>query len=137
MFNAIKTGTSYALFSTWESGRTWPFVPSWMEKVLPPPMDINGPTVAWVLQILEVLRDEKVSDFLQRMSREQDTVRRNQHAPWDQVLKELKEESSIAVDASYRQSFVWDMTIGLWNSKAIQDDFEVLKPVGRFDWADW
>lgn len=35
MLNVIQTKSSHALFNSWESGRSWPFVPGWIEAVAP------------------------------------------------------------------------------------------------------
>ena len=136
IFNVLQTGSSHALFNVWESGRSWPFVPDWMEKLLPPAMSIDGPTAEWILNMVEVVKDETVADFFQRMGSEQDQIRRYQHVPWGQVVQGLRDEGHVAVDASYRQSFVWDVSMGMSASRSQRIDFTALEPKARYGWPD-
>lgn len=140
LFNVLTTGASHALFNTWESGRSWPFVPRWMEQALPPAMSIDGPTVQWMLNMVEVDPSEQVSVFMRRMSDEAHEMKQFEHAPWEKIVKGLRDEGGVAMDASFRQSFVWDLSLGLGGQKRSQSDqgvFNRLEPVERMDWADW
>ncbi|CAM1502445.1 Fc.00g044290.m01.CDS01 [Cosmosporella sp. VM-42] len=136
IFNVLQTGSSHALFNVWESGRSWPFVPDWMERLLPPAMSIDGPTAEWILNMIEVAKDETVADFFRRMASEQEQIRRYQHVPWGQVVHGLRDEGHIAVDASYRQSFVWDVSMGMSASRSQRIDFTALEPKARYGWPD-
>lgn len=136
MFNVLQTGSSCAVFNSWESGRTWPFVPDWIQRHLPPPMGVDGPTVERVLNMVEVSRSETVREFLARTTLEHSQASRHEHAPWDKVVRELREEGPVATDASFRQSFVWDVSMGLSLSPEYHEDNDVLEPVARHDWAD-
>lgn len=140
LFNTLTTGASHALFNTWESGRSWPFVPQWIESMLPPAMSIDGPTVQWILNMAEIDNAETLSGFMRRMSDESEDMRQFEHAPWDKVVKGLRDEGDAAMDASFRQSFVWDVSLGLSVQKrgpGGQGVFNCLEPVERMDWADW
>ena len=140
MFNVLATGASHALFNTWESGRSWPFVPQWMEQALPPAMSIDGPTVQWMLNMVEVDPSEQLGVFMRRMSDEAKEMKKFEHAPWEKIIKGLRDEGDVAMDASFRQSFVWDLSLGLGGQKRSQSDqgvFNCLEPVERMDWADW
>ena len=137
LFNVLKTGSSHALFNSWECGRSWPFVTPWMEAMMPPAMNVDGPMVEWVLNLVEVFGDEKVVDFLLRMVVEGDQLKRHEHVPWRKVVKALRDEGDLAIDASFRQSFVWDMSLGLSVVNKGKDIFKCLEPVSRSDWADW
>ena len=136
IFNVLQTGSSHAVFNSWESGRTWPFVPDWIQRHLPPPMSIDGPTVERILNMVEVSLSETVREFFTRMMREYAQSRRHEHAPWDKVVSELREEGAIAQDASFRQAFIWDASIGMSLSQEYCEDNKVLEPVARYDWAD-
>lgn len=137
IFNILKTGSSHAILTTWESGRSWPFVPSWIETTLPPAMSIGGPTAQWILNLVQIRDDESVIEYLQRMSAETLEAERHQHAPWQRVLEELRDEAVVAEDASFRQAFVWDVSLGLATSAGFRDDLKTLEPVARMDWPDW
>lgn len=137
LFNVLKTGSSHAIVNTWEAGRSWPFVPSWIEETLPPAMSIGGPTAQWILNLVQVFDDETVLEYLARMIGDAEDVQRHQHAPWQKIVDELRDEGPVAVDASFRQSFVWDVSIGLATSSGFRGDLKTLEPVARMDWADW
>lgn len=137
LFNVIQTKSSVALFNSWESGRSWPFVPDWIANTLPPAMSIDGPTVEWILNIFEAKREETLVEFVQRMVFEQEQIRRHEHVPWEKVVQELREEGNAAMDASFRQAFVWDVSMGVAASRGFRSDFETLEPVARYDWPDW
>lgn len=147
-FNAQKTGASYALFNTVDHGRSWPFVPSWMESMLPPPMSVDGPMAEWVLNMVQVdlsgrvtrtqddqRRPETVGQFLRRVQHEQELASKHAHAPWNKVLEALgPDEAAVAKNAACRQTFVWDVTLQMMRGRG---DFTSLKPEARYDWPDW
>jgi hypothetical protein len=135
--NAIHTKTSHAVFSSWEGGRSWPCVPESAEKTLPPAGSINGPTVEWILKLIEVPRERTISEFFRRLHYEDEQIQKHVHAPWDKVLEGLGEEGVVAESVSFRQAFVWDVSIGLGLSSKHRDDYNMLVPQGRYDWADW
>ncbi|KAF4981453.1 hypothetical protein FZEAL_2741 [Fusarium zealandicum] len=136
LFNVLQTGSSHAFLNVWESGRSWPFVPGWMEKLLPPAMSIDGPTAQWILNMAEVVRNETLVEFLQRMSIEQEQIKQHEHAPWNKVVQVLRDEGDAAVEASFRQAFVWDITMAMSLARGDQLDFTALEPVTRYDWPD-
>ncbi|RFN51239.1 hypothetical protein FIE12Z_4557 [Fusarium flagelliforme] len=135
LFNVLQTGSSHALLNVWESGRSWPFVPKWMNKLLPPPMSIDGPTVQWVLNMTEVIRNETVMEFLQRMLAERDESKQYEHVPWNKVIQKLDDEGQAAIDASFRQAFVWDVSMAASFSGG-PSHFKTVEPVARYDWPD-
>lgn len=137
LFNVLQTGSPVAVFSSWESARTWPFMPKWIESLLPPAMSIGGPTVEWVLNMYELVREETLIEFFRRMIYNQEQLRPHEHAPWDKVVDGLSDEGDVAVDASFRQSFVWDVSMGLSHSRGGHNGFEALEAVSRYDWPDW
>lgn len=137
LFNVLQTRSSVALFNSWESARSWPFVPDWIANSLQPAMSIDGPTVEWILNLFQVEGDETVADFIQRMVAEQGQISRYEHVPWEKVVQELREEGDAAMDASFRQSFVWDVSMGIAASRGFRSDFDALEPVARYDWPDW
>lgn len=137
IFNILQTGSSHAILNTWESGRSWPFVPSWIESTLPPAMSIGGPTAQWILNLVQIHDDEPLMEYFQRMAGEFRDVEHHQHAPWQKILEELRDEAGFAEDASFRQAFVWDISLGLASSGGFRQDMKTLEPVARMDWADW
>ena len=137
LFNVLQTRSAHAVFNVWVSGRSWPFVPDWIEKLLPSAMGIDGPTAQWILNLIQVDDTESIIDFLKRLVADQQKMQLYQHAPWQKVVAELGEEGQVAVDASFRQSFVWDVSIGLAHSQAFRGDMQELEPIQRYDWADW
>lgn len=138
VLNAQKTGESFAVFNTVDHGRTWPFVPSWMESLLPPAMSVDGPMAEWLLNMVRVdlmgRQGETVGQFLSRIQQEQELASAHAHAPWDKVLEALgPDEAEVAKDAARRQTFVWDVTLQMMRGP---NDFASLKPAARYDWPD-
>ncbi|KAF5024213.1 hypothetical protein F66182_3727 [Fusarium sp. NRRL 66182] len=136
LFNVLQTGSSHALLNVWESGRSWPFIPKWMDKLLPPAMSIDGPTVEWILSMTRVVRNETLIDFLRRMVTEQEDIKQHQHVPWNKVVQALSDEGQTAVDASFRQAFVWDVSMAMSLSGGGKTGFTSLEPIARYDWPD-
>jgi hypothetical protein len=126
LFNVLQTGSQYAIFNTWDAARSWPFVPPWMDAMLPPPMSIDGPTTEWTLNMCEVRRQETVGQLLEHA-----------HAPWFKVLDGLGDEADIAVEASFRQSFVWDVSMAMTRGFQSGDPDKILEAISRHDWPDW
>ncbi|KAH9886597.1 acetyl-CoA synthetase-like protein [Xylariomycetidae sp. FL2044] len=82
--------------------------------------------------------DETLREFLARMHEEHEELGRHAHAPWTKVLEGLGgAEAEAAIDASCRQTFVWDVSLRLMNQRA-EDlmGFERIRVIGRWDWAD-
>ncbi|PTD05965.1 putative acyl-CoA synthetase YngI [Fusarium culmorum] len=97
-------------------------------------MSIDGPTVQWILNMTEVVRNETVIEFLKRMTAESEELKQHEHVPWNKVVEKLSDEGEAAIDASFRQSFVWDVSLAM--SFAKQGSFKTFEPVARYDWAD-
>lgn len=164
LFNCLQTGQPYAVFSTIDAGRSWPFVPPWMEPLLPSPTSVDGPTMEWVLNMIRVPdldhhhrgaspsrgrrgsfprggeRDQRgpetVGEFLGRIQAEQEATARHAHAPWDKVLETLgPEEGRVAVDAACRQTLNWDASLRWVNRE--QPGGTSLRLEARYDWPDW
>ncbi|KAM0254509.1 hypothetical protein ACHAQJ_006728 [Trichoderma viride] len=136
LFNVLQTRSSVALFNSWESARNWPFIPDWIANALQPAMSIDGPTVEWILNMFQVNRQESIADLVQRMVLEEEQVHCHEHVPWEKVVEELREEGDVATNASFRQSFVWDVSMGVAASRGFRSDFDTLEPVARYDWPD-
>ena len=138
LLTTLQTNASHAVFTSWESSRSWPFVPRWVADRLPPAMGIDGPTLEWVLNMPEVDLNETVADYLKRMEHEQRQMSAYEHAPWSAIAHGLQEEALVAMEASFRQAFVWDVSLlGMVQPKGYLTDFKILEPVNRHNWADW
>ncbi len=134
VFNVRQTGQPFAIFNSVEAARSWPFIPPWVEKMLPHAMTIDGPTVEWVLNMIkvdshppgQVNEPETIGQLAGRLQREQASLEKHAHAPWLKVLEGLgPEESAAVVDASCRQTFVWDATMRLMGHST--GDFKIFK----------
>ncbi|KAM7189121.1 hypothetical protein V8F33_010242 [Rhypophila sp. PSN 637] len=146
IFNILQTGSEYAIFNTIHAGRSWPFVPDWMAKMLPPAMSIAGPTTEWSLELCKVdANNETVGSLLTRMKDEHELLEKHCHVPWEQVLEGLGggDESQVAEDATFRQAFVWDLSIGLGLAGGLDPaeatrggKEKAMEVVGRYDWPD-
>lgn len=137
LFNIRQTRSPYAIFNSWEAARSWPFVPGWMEAHLPPAMAVDGPTTQWRLNMYSAGENEKTLEFLKRIQEEEASLKDSSHAPWDDVKAALSEEAIVAEDASFRQGFVWDVTLGMSVQNRSHSSYRVLEPISRHDWPDW
>lgn len=138
LFNVRQTRAPYAVFNSWEAARSWPFVPGWMQAHLPPTMAIDGPTTQWRLNMYAARdEDETAIAFLTRIQAEEAALAEHNHAPWDDVKEALSEEAGVAEDASFRQGFVWDITLGMSAHSRRHSNYKVIEPISRHDWPDW
>ncbi|KAJ2892510.1 hypothetical protein MKZ38_009694 [Zalerion maritima] len=140
LLNMAVTGEDVALFTMIEHGRSWPFVPDWMQKTLPHIMSVDGPTLEWVLNMTNLpagrSRRRKavtVRQWLGQLAEEQNEIQRHVHAPWEAILEGLGDEAEVAIDATFRQTLVWDVSLPLLN---MAGDYKKMVPIGRYDWAD-
>ncbi|KAJ6780430.1 hypothetical protein PWT90_09618 [Aphanocladium album] len=136
LFNVRQTRAPYAVFTSWEAARSWPFVPGWMQAHLPPAMAIDGPTTQWRLNMYAAGEDETALAFLQRIQTEEAALAEHGHAPWDDVKAALSEEASVAEDASFRQGFVWDVMLGMSAHSRRHSNYKIMEPISRHDWPD-
>ncbi|OAR02879.1 hypothetical protein LLEC1_05712 [Akanthomyces lecanii] len=136
LFNIRQTRSPYAVFNSWEAARSWPFVPKWMQTYLPPAMAVDGPTTQWRLNMYSAGEEEKTLAFLKRIQEEEASLADHIHAPWDDVKAALSEEAIVAEDASFRQGFVWDVTLGMSVQNRRHSSYKVLEPISRHDWPD-
>ncbi|ATY59282.1 AMP-binding enzyme family [Cordyceps militaris] len=140
LLNVAQTRAPYAVFVSWEAARAWPFVPAWMQAHLPPAMAVDGPTTQWRLNMYAApaAASETVLAFLQRMRDDEAALAEHGHAPWDDVKAALgDDEAGVAEDASFRQGFVWDMTLGMSaQSSRRHTSYSILEPISRHDWPD-
>lgn len=143
LLNVHLTGSPYAIFNSWEAARSWPFVPDWVQQHLPPAMAIDGPTMQWRLNMYKAAgndgedEDDTALAFLERIQAEEAALAAHNHAPWDDIKAALGEEAAVAEDASFRQGFVWDITLGMSAPGRRQSNLKVLEPISRHDWPDW
>ncbi|PHH89389.1 hypothetical protein CDD83_6171 [Cordyceps sp. RAO-2017] len=140
VFSALRTASAHAVFTSWEAGRSWPFVPDWMQALLPPPATVDGPTAERTLNLIDVSAGETLRRFVDRVALDRRRARAHDHVPWDRVVDELREEGPVAEDASFRQSFVWDVSMGMALQRHPRPDdpaAPLLSPVARYDWADF
>lgn len=135
ILNTIITHQEYAIFTHIDSGRQWPFLLPFMKKSFPPAMSIDGPTIEWSLNMIRITADETVADLLLRIKDDQEDQERHIHAPWAKVLEKLGEEGRDALDATSRQCFNWDVSLGYLFGR--NHDSVSLNIVARRDWPDW
>ncbi|KAK6604230.1 AMP-binding enzyme [Botrytis cinerea] len=135
IFNVIQTGKPYAIFKNFDAGRNWPFLPEWIADRLPPAMSIDGPTLTWNMNMIQVMPKETCGELLTRISEDEKALSSHTHAPWFKILSELGEdEGPIAKEAAMRQVFNWDLSLRYLDADV--SDYSTLKPLGRMDWPD-
>lgn len=102
------TETDTALFAQGQAGRTWPFVPDWVRTRLPPAMDIAGPCVQNVVNMITISPSETVISLLIRVQSEQAELTAHESAPLFSVVKNLGEDDrNVMEDVMNRQAFNW------------------------------
>ncbi|ESZ90274.1 long-chain-fatty-acid-CoA ligase [Sclerotinia borealis F-4128] len=116
LFNVIQTGQQYAMFKNFDAGRRWPFLPEWIADRLPSAMSIDGPTLTWTMNMIQIKPKETCGELLTRMSQDQEALSSHAHAPWHKILSGLGEdEGPIVKEAAMRQVFNWDwLLLELW-----------------------
>lgn len=102
LLNTKLTGHKVALFAEYFAARnSWPHLPEWMSSVLPQPMEVDGPTVQKVVVAIEVPltgageegegegEGNSVLEFLLKLQKEQDLMKKYVHAPFRDVIDGL------------------------------------------------
>lgn len=102
LLNTKLTGQKVALFAEYFAARnSWPHLPEWMSKVLPEPMEVDGPTVQKVVVAIEVPwtggakegeiegEGNSILEFLIKLQKEQDLMKKYVHAPFRDVIDGL------------------------------------------------
>lgn len=133
LLNTKLTGQKVALFAEYFAARnSWPFLPEWMSRVLPEPMEVDGPTVQKVVVAIEVpltggaKKEEgegegegnSILEFLLKLQKEQDLMKGYVHAPFRDVVDGLddtnttnsndaREDAKTTLSISRRQIFNW------------------------------
>ncbi|KAF5867887.1 putative amp-binding enzyme family protein [Botrytis fragariae] len=135
IFNVIQTGKPHAIFKNFDAGRNWPFLPEWIADRLPSAMSIDGPTLTWNMNMIQIKPKETCGELLRRMNEDDKALSSHTHAPWFKILSGLGEdEGPIAKEAAMRQAFNWDLSLKYLDSSV--GDYSTLKPLGRMDWPD-
>jgi hypothetical protein len=135
LFNVMQTRQEYAFFNNLDAGRSWPFMPSWIP--LPPAMSIDGPTMEWTGNRIQISPTETVGTLLERMVTDQEELSAHAHAPLFRVLDGLGNEGPFVMDAFVRQAFNWDISLQYLDYAKYGDDLSTLELVERVDWPDW
>lgn len=111
MLNTKVTGHKVALFAEYFAARnSWPYLPEWMSSVLPEPMEVDGPTVQKVVVAIEVpltggAGEEEgeegegeggssILEFLLKLQKEQDLMKKYVHAPFRDVIDGLHDTNT-------------------------------------------
>lgn len=106
--NTKLTGHKVALFAEYFAARnSWPYLPEWMSRVLPQPMEVDGPTVQKVVVAIEVPltgakeegegeegEGDSVLGFLLKLQQEQDLMKKYVHAPFRDVIDGLHDNTN-------------------------------------------
>lgn len=84
------TGQREALFTqTFSMRDSWPFIPDWMSRRLPSPLEVTGPTLARVAEIVPIDRSRNLLDWFNELKVEQEELIKHCHAPYRFVFNEL------------------------------------------------
>ena len=137
LFNLYVTKQSTIIFGNVQASRAWPFIPSWMAQRLPNAIDIRGPTFETLLDVTYIpTTKESVISLLKRAERDQAQISKWPHVPLSSVLDQLGDDKAVYAEARIRQAFNW---LHVWrgaNTRAQQDDDDVLKVIQSERWFD-
>lgn len=106
LFNTSMSKQPYAIFTTLMAGRAWPFMSSSLAQHLPNPIDIAGPTMTSVADVLRFDQQEEIGQLYQRMEAEQQLSSRYQHVS-PSMLSTLDVDSQGLRLHAMRQIFNW------------------------------
>ena len=121
ILNTLHTRQSHAVFGNIQAGRSWPFQEDWIAERLPNPIDVAGPTLANVINLVEINPEEAVLDLLKRMQMEQNLLTKHSHAPLGELRQhfalgnplpaeskaQLGRSGDLILEAMHRQLFNW------------------------------
>lgn len=109
LLNTKLTGHKVALFAEYFAARnSWPHLPEWMSRVLPQPMEVDGPTVQKVVVAIDVPltggageegeevegEGDSILEFLIKLQKEQDLMKKYVHAPFRDVIDGLHDTTT-------------------------------------------
>lgn len=84
------TGQDKALFTqTFAMRDDWPFIDEWMSRRLPSPLEVTGPALARIAEMVPIQHNQSVLDWMVQMKAEQDVLIRHAHAPYRHVFDRL------------------------------------------------
>ena len=106
LFNTRISKQPYAIFRTLMAGRTWPFMSPSLAQHFPNPIDIAGPTLTSVTDVLRFDQQEETGRLYQRMEAEQQISSRYQHVS-PSMLSTLDVNSQRLRLQARRQIFNW------------------------------
>lgn len=110
LLNVYYTKQKEAVFTNYEAGRTWPFLEPWIADRLPNTMDVNGPTLEAVLNIIPMKDEQKETclHMINRVNEEQKLLTQHAHAPLFAIQKGLGDvDGSTLIDVMRGQIFNW------------------------------
>ena len=113
IFNVHQTNVGFAIISSWEAARIFPFLEEnpVYAAMLPDPMDIAGPTGQRVVNRISVKRDQTTLKLLSDIQEELAQISKHAHPPLYEIRDKLAEisttEADAFMDALQRQIFNW------------------------------
>ncbi|EME40391.1 hypothetical protein DOTSEDRAFT_75005 [Dothistroma septosporum NZE10] len=107
ILNTHYTGTTHAIFTQYEAGRTWPFLSPFVTSHLPNAMDINGPTFEAVLNNIPVSPSQNVLSLISHINTEQILLTSHAHAPLFSIQEALAADGNNLIAILRRQIFNW------------------------------
>jgi hypothetical protein len=109
LLNIRRTGHTHALFSNLEAARTmFPFLPKSMESTGQyEAVDVAGPTIESVINLIEIKPAETVLEFLHRMQEDQTNLTKYASAPWREIMASLGKSGAMVAETTSTQIFNW------------------------------
>lgn len=110
LLNVSYTKQNEAIFTNYEAGRTWPFLEPWIADRMLNIVDVHGPTLEAILNVIPIKRNEKATclQMINRVNDEQKLLIKHTHARLFAVQKGLDDtDESNLIDVMRRQIFNW------------------------------
>nr|XP_023908644.1 nonribosomal peptide synthetase vlms-like [Quercus suber]POF15630.1 putative acyl-coa synthetase yngi [Quercus suber] len=108
LLNSHYTSQTNAVFTNYEASREWPFQEPWIRDLLPNAMDVNGPTLEAVLNVVNIDRSETCLSMMQRVQEEQTLLTQHSHVPLLDIQSKLGDtDGGNLIDIMRRQILNW------------------------------
>ncbi|KAK5936785.1 NRPS [Knufia obscura] len=107
LLNTRHTGRPFALFAQLQAARSWPFLEEWQNALMPPAMNIAGPTFQAAVISVDAAPQCTVLELLSRIQKEQELLNKHAHAPFGDIAAALGEDGETMIEVQRRQTFNW------------------------------